>query len=314
MDENTSDACYPLLEPFLPSHQTFVLPPGEQHKHLESCMTVWQEMTDLRMDRKALVVNLGGGVIGDLGGFVAGTYKRGIDFVQVPTTLLAQVDASVGGKVGVDFKAFKNQIGLFAEPKGVFIWPDFLETLPERELHSGFAEVIKHHLIGDAKGWEALKTIRSMETLDLAAIIQHSVEIKSAIVASDQKEHGARKALNFGHTIGHAIESEYLDSPVPLLHGEAIAIGMICEAWLSWKQGFLSETAVAEIKEFILTFFPQQKLSKAQFPFFYQRMLNDKKNLGGVIHFSLIKGPGSYQIEQEVSKELIFEALRFYGK
>ena len=312
MDEHTSRDCYPLVTPFLPDHFTTILPPGEQYKHLQSCETVWEKMTIAQMDRKALVINLGGGVIGDLGGFVAGTYKRGIDFVQVPTTLLAQVDASVGGKVGVDFQHYKNHIGLFATPRGVYIWPAFLATLPQRELISGFAEAIKHHLIADQEGWAQLQKHDSMETLDLEGLIEHSVEIKADIVAADIRENGARKALNFGHTIGHAIESEYLHRPDPLLHGEAIAIGMIAEAWLSMQLGYLASGKLEQISTFILNFFPKVSLSTADFPSFYQRMLHDKKNLEGRIQFSLIEGPGKYRIEEEVSKTIIFEALAYY--
>ncbi|MEQ8926380.1 MAG: 3-dehydroquinate synthase family protein, partial [Fulvivirga sp.] len=244
VDENTHEHCLPHL-----GIKDFVLiriNSGEVHKNLATCQFIWETLTDHGFDRQGLLLNLGGGVIGDMGGFCASTYKRGIRFVNIPTTLLAQVDASVGGKLGIDFNRFKNHIGIFAEPEAVIIDPFFLETLPANELRSGFAEVIKHHLIRDLDGWKQLSQSK-METLNWLEVIKHSVEIKNDIVIKDPKESGVRKILNFGHTIGHALESHYLNSDEPLLHGEAIALGMICESHISYQKNMISKEMLKEI-------------------------------------------------------------------
>ena len=198
VDTHTQAYCYPLLREYLPSHELFSIPPGEIHKNLTTCTGMWDVLTQKGFDRKGLVINLGGGVLGDMGGFVAATFKRGIPFIQVPTTLLSQVDASVGGKLGVDFHSFKNHIGIFQNPEAVLIHPGFLTTLPQEELRSGFAEVIKHHLIADKDAWKQLIVNKELNSLDFTSLIRHSVAIKSSIVEQDYKESGARKALNFG--------------------------------------------------------------------------------------------------------------------
>ena len=207
---------------------------GEENKTLEICQYIWQTFLDFNADRKTLLINLGGGVITDLGGFIASTYKRGIDFINVPTTLLAQIDASVGGKVGIDFNNFKNIIGVFNEPKLVVIYPYFLKTLNKRQMLSGYVEALKHGLIADKLYWKILQTGLLSDANNWEKLIESSIEIKNNIVKNDFEENGERKKLNFGHTIGHAIESHSLKhDKFPLLHGEAIAIGIICEAYLS---------------------------------------------------------------------------------
>lgn len=291
VDENTNEHCYPLLQKLLPEHETFQIQSGEEEKNLQTCQKIWQWMTDLKLDRKALLLNLGGGVIGDMGGFCAATYKRGIDFIQIPTTLLAQVDASVGGKLGIDFQGFKNQIGVFQQPKEVWIYPEFLQTLPQRELLSGFAEVIKHALIANTEHWQFLQE-QHFPNLDWSKIIQHSVEIKSNVVEQDPKEKGLRKILNFGHTIGHAIESYFLDTDKKLLHGEAIAWGMLLEAELSFLKGYLSENEVINIRKFIQDLYPSISIHEKEWVQIKKLMLQDKKNESGIVKGILLDGIG----------------------
>ncbi|MEM7370100.1 MAG: 3-dehydroquinate synthase [Bacteroidota bacterium] len=312
VDSNTKKNCYPILSPLLPPHQVVEILPGEIHKTLDTCSFIWEKMTQLAFDRKGLVLNLGGGVIGDMGGFVAGTYKRGIDFIQIPTTLLSQVDASVGGKLGIDFQGFKNHIGLFKEPLGVYIYPSFLDTLSDRELRSGFAEVIKHHLIGDAPAWERLQHQKELRQLDFAQLIEHSVQLKSHIVEIDPFEHGLRKALNFGHTIGHAIESFRLEGKNPLLHGEAIAAGMICESYISYQKGLLSEAACTAITDYILSIYDFTPLSSANYEEIFGRMKNDKKNRQGKILCTLLDGIGQVSVNQEIAWQEMESSLNYY--
>lgn len=314
VDENTEEHCYPLLQPHLPQHYLCKIPAGETHKNLGTCIYIWQQMTAAAFDRKGLILNLGGGVIGDMGGFVAGTYKRGIRFIQIPTTLLSQVDASVGGKLGIDFQGFKNHIGLFREPEGVYIYPAFLNTLSQRELHSGFAEVFKHHLIADAEAWQKLKVWTSLEEKDMTALIDHSVKIKAGIVEEDPFEHGARKALNFGHTIGHAVESHFLETDTRLFHGEAIAIGMIAECFLSQKADLLQADDTGEIVAFIKRFYDFWAVGEEHFETICGLALNDKKNQAGKILCTFLEGVGQFRINQEISAADIQAGLRFYNQ
>jgi len=312
-DDNTHELCYPKLRDYLPVHEVIHIPPGELHKNLNTCVGIWNKMTELAMDRKALCINLGGGVLGDMGGFVASLYKRGIDFIQVPTTLLSQVDASVGSKLGVDFMKFKNHIGLFNDPQGVYIWPGFLNTLSDRELASGFAEVIKHHLIADQTAWINLKQVRNLRTLDFATLIKHSVGIKKKIVEEDPFEKGARKSLNFGHTIGHAIESMRLETEEALLHGEAISIGMICEAFLSREAGLITTKELVEIIELISVHYPSTRFAASEFDEIIERSFNDKKNEGSKILCTFLDGMGGFKVNQEISAKQIEEAIEFYN-
>lgn len=316
VDENTGQHCYPLLAPLLPPHIRMEISAGEVYKTLETCTRVWQALTRHQFDRKSLMINLGGGVIGDMGGFIAGTYKRGIEFVQVPTTLLSQVDASVGSKLGIDFEGFKNHIGLFLDPQAVYIYPDFLQTLSQREQISGFAEVIKHHLIADAAGWQQLSQATSLEGLDLAALCRHSVAIKTRIVESDPREAGPRKSLNFGHTIGHALESHFMttESLPQLLHGEAIAAGMIAEAYISHRRGRLAATDLAEITRFIHHFFPKISIPPAALAPVLALSLQDKKNQDGQVMCTLLNGIGDFLVDQLIDTEDSLEGLNYYLK
>ena len=248
-DDNTAKFCLPVIKKKVDGMDNFdiiEINAGEESKDIDFCIGVWKMLIDFGADRRSLLINLGGGVVTDLGGFVASTFKRGIDFVHVPTTLLSQVDASVGGKTGIDIDSIKNIIGTFTQPKAVFMIADFLKTLPARQILSGLAEMLKHGLIADAGYWNELKT--SDLTIPTAELVHRSVAIKNVIVLEDPNENGIRKALNFGHTIGHAVETySLLNDKDHLSHGEAIAIGMICEAWLSNKKLGLTDEELAEI-------------------------------------------------------------------
>lgn len=313
VDENTEKHCFPLISDLFRNPNLISIPAGEKEKHLRTCEIIWQRMTDLQLDRKALVINLGGGVIGDMGGFCAATYKRGIDFVQIPTTLLSQVDASVGGKLGIDFKTFKNHIGVFQEPKAVFIDSAFLKTLPKEELRSGFAEIIKHCLIADREKWEQLKTqtFDQQNWIDLAA---HSVKIKEKITLEDPQEKGLRKILNFGHTIGHAIESYYLEIPDKrLLHGEAIAIGMVAEAYIAHKKGFISAEEVQDIKQYILSVFKKVEIFEFDIEKIIPLTMQDKKNENRKIQCTLLESIGQANFNNPISYTEIKDAINYYN-
>ncbi|AEI50848.1 3-dehydroquinate synthase [Runella slithyformis] len=313
-DTNTRKRCYPLLKSYLPKHHLIVVPAGEQHKNLATCEKIWNEMTRLELDRHALVFNLGGGVIGDMGGFCAATYKRGIDFVQVPTTLLSQVDASVGGKLGIDFQGFKNHLGVFTQPKIVLIDASFLQTLSYVELRSGFAEIVKHCLIADSVKWEEIRK-KDFEEQNWPDLIAHSVEIKKGVVAEDPTEKGLRKILNFGHTIGHAVETYFLSKPPKerLLHGEAIAAGMIMEAYIAYRKKMINLQTLEQIEEFIFSVYGKVNLQITDVPTLIQLAQQDKKNKGGELRFSLLTGLGSCGFDIKVSPGEIQQAAAYYA-
>ncbi|TAH17293.1 MAG: 3-dehydroquinate synthase [Cytophagales bacterium] len=313
VDENTKLHCYPKIKSCLQSHQVIEINSGEENKNITTCNQIWQALTDGAFDRKSLLINLGGGVIGDMGGFCAATYKRGIDFIQIPTTLLSQVDASIGGKLGIDFGRFKNHIGVFQEPIKVLIDATFLQSLPYRELRSGFAEVIKHCLIADKIAWEQLIT-RNLESQDWQHIIKHSTAIKSQIVAADPKEKGLRKILNFGHTVGHAVESFFLNRlEGRLLHGEAIAIGMICEAWLAVQKGFISPMALAEIESYIGKIYDHVSIREEDLKAISENAFQDKKNESGIILCSLLQEIGKANFDVAISAKEIKDSLKYYN-
>lgn len=316
VDENTRQHCLPILqkEVSIESPLLIEIPSGEVHKTIATCSLIWTKMMDAGLGRNALLLNLGGGVIGDMGGFCASTFKRGIDFIQIPTTLLSQVDASIGGKLGIDFAEVKNSVGLFCNPQAVLIHTGFFQTLSPRELRSGFAEILKHSLIADYSQWESQKNVASLSDLDWQQILPASLRIKKEIVEKDPYERNIRKALNFGHTIGHAVESVALQSDTPLLHGEAIAIGMVCEAFLSHKIASLSEKDLSEIKHTILRIYGHHPQSSANFDAFLQLMKNDKKNEGNEINFTLLNSPGNALINQTSDKTSILESLEFYNQ
>ncbi|MBC8109459.1 MAG: 3-dehydroquinate synthase [Verrucomicrobia bacterium] len=312
-DENTKKYCYPLIKQVLPKKHRFIqVKSGEENKNLSTCTQIWQQLTDFQCDRNTLVINLGGGVIGDMGGFCAATYKRGIDFIQVPTTLLAQVDASVGGKLGIDFEGFKNHIGVFELPAAIFMDTVFLKTLPEVEIRSGFAEIIKHCLIADATLWKKISQ-QEISEQNWSELVFHSVKIKENITKQDPTEKGLRKILNFGHTIGHAIESFCLSQPKrKVLHGEAIAAGMICETYLSVKKCKLAEVYLEQIEEFLFSTFGKIELKPNEIDQIVKLTLQDKKNKGGQINCVLLENIGRPILDQPISNQDIKEALEFY--
>jgi len=316
MDELTHEHCLPLIEPYLTGLPVMkvTVPAGERHKHLDTCRYMWEEMFKGGVGRRWCCLNLGGGVIGDMGGFVASTFKRGMDFVQVPTTLLSQVDASVGGKLGIDFYDVKNSIGLFANPQAVWVDTRFLKTLPIRELRSGYAEVIKHALIADGQQWQELREVTDLNTLDWQAVIGHSVDIKRRIVEEDPFERGRRKALNFGHTIGHAIESYFLHRENRMLHGEAIAAGMIAEAWLSVESGELSHHALDQVTTCLLQIYPHQPLPESAYPEMIALMRQDKKNDTEEINFTFLEKLGRAVVNKTATVEEISRSLDFYNR
>jgi 3-dehydroquinate synthase len=314
-DENTGAHCLPAITAELGDDDNYDLieiPAGEENKDIDYCIGIWRTLIDFAADRKSLVVNLGGGVISDMGGFAASTYKRGIDFVHVPTTLLSQVDASVGGKTGIDINSIKNIIGTFTQPKAVFINYDFLKTLPARQILSGTAEMLKHGLIVDVAYWERLKA--SDLSLPDEELIYWSVEIKNKVVIEDPTEKGIRKALNFGHTVGHAVETNSLiNDGDPLTHGEAIAIGMICEAYLSYKKTGLKKEELDEIVEVISGLYPKYPLKTADFVTLCEIMLKDKKNQNGKINCTLLESIGKCTLDHICTDAELCESLAFYA-
>lgn len=312
MDSNTLVHCYPLITDALPENTSiFSFQAGEVYKNLNTCSLIWQWMTNEGFDRKALIINLGGGVTGDMGGFCAATYKRGIKFINIPTTLLSQVDASVGGKLGIDFNGYKNHIGVFTQPEAVIISDLFLETLPNSELRSGYAEVIKHGLIRSSNYFHCLKA-EGWQNQSWRDIIEKSVSIKKEVVEKDPKESGLRKILNFGHTIGHAFESYYLNSSKHLLHGEAIAIGMVCEAYLSKKKLGLSKEELEEIVQLLKDVFGKFDFPKEDIQPIIGLCSQDKKNEGNSLNFSLLKHIGECDYNISINKEEITESILYY--
>lgn len=318
VDTNTHDLCLPKFMAQLENGdiQTEVMemPEGEDHKTIDICMGVWEAMSQYGADRKSLMINLGGGVVTDLGGFVACTYMRGISYINVPTSLLAMVDASVGGKTGVDLGPLKNQIGVISEGEMVLIDTSFLDTLPQNQMVSGFAEMLKHGLITDAKYWHTLTHLENLDISDLDQLIYDSVIIKNEITTNDPTEKGLRKTLNFGHTLGHAIESYCLENgeKQTLLHGEAIAIGIILESYISTKVLNLSEDELHEISSGILKTFSKQSFNEEDYDYILKFMKHDKKNSHGIIKFVLLEKIGKAKINCEVPNEVILEAFEYY--
>jgi 3-dehydroquinate synthase len=315
-DENTVQHCLPAVKEkldHLDNYDLIEINAGEESKDIDFCIGIWKMLIDFGADRKSLMINLGGGVISDLGGFAASTFKRGIDFVHVPTTLLSQVDASVGGKTGIDIDSIKNIIGTFTQPKAVFINYEFLNTLPKRQILSGLAEMLKHGLICDAAYWEQLQ--KSDLTHPAAQLIYRSVEIKNAVVIEDPKETGIRKSLNFGHTVGHAVETYSLlnDEGDHLSHGEAIAIGMICETWLSHKKIGLSLAQLNEIVKVISGLYPKYKIEESANEELYALMQKDKKNQNGKINCTLLTHIGQYSVDNICTEAELCESLRYYA-
>ncbi|WP_299316989.1 3-dehydroquinate synthase [uncultured Maribacter sp.] len=315
VDENTHELCLPNFMAEINGDYQFEIieiESGEINKNIETCVGVWEALSELGADRKSILINLGGGVLTDMGGFIASTFKRGIDFINVPTTLLSMVDASVGGKTGIDLGALKNQIGVINQPVMVLVVPDFLDTLENRQVVSGFAEMLKHGLIQDTTYWEALKEAKGLK--DMKRHILTSIQIKNKVVLQDPTEQNIRKILNYGHTLGHAIESYFLesDSKEMLLHGEAIAIGMILEGYLSNKLLGLSDESLTDIKTTFLNRYDKVKFSNEDIENILKLMKYDKKNSHGKVNFVLLKSIGNPEYDIEIPVELFTEAFAYY--
>lgn len=316
VDSNTHRDCLSVLDfndvESVAEAEILEVDPGEGSKSVDTLNSLWLALLEQGADRAILLVNLGGGVIGDLGGFLAGTYKRGVDYIHVPTTLLSMVDSSVGAKTGINIGGIKNAVGLFNNPNAVFIDPIFLETLPEREIKSGMAEVLKHALVADASYWKRLSELDWSEEVDWRSIIGHSVRIKWSIVESDRYEGGDRKKLNFGHTIGHALESYSQKWTVPLSHGEAVALGMIMEAYISYRESNLPAEELNDIVATLRSFYELREWTVEDHAILLELMMNDKKNVDGSLRFTLLAEIGNAVIDVPVSTERVLEAFKFY--
>lgn len=317
VDDNTAKFCLNYVLQWLAIETAFEIieiEHGEENKTVDTCKAVWESLIELNIDRHALLINLGGGVVCDLGGFVASTYKRGIDFVNIPTSLLAMVDASVGSKTGVDLGGLKNMVGTFYEPKLVLVDVTFLETLPGNQMRSGLAEMYKHGLIADASYWNQLKKLGEMTTEDLELLIYHSVSVKNEIVMQDPHEKNIRKLLNFGHTLGHVIETYSLSGRglAPLLHGEAVAAGMIMEAYISFRKGLLTKNSYLDVKETLNLMFESIVFTENDMEICTSLLIHDKKNENGQVQFTLLSGIGTGIFNQTVEKELVIEAFSDY--
>jgi 3-dehydroquinate synthase len=317
VDNNTEEFCLSKFFPYLETNlaiEIIAFEAGEPNKNIETCVQLWNVLTELGADRKSLIINLGGGVVTDLGGFVASTFKRGIDFIHIPTTLLAMVDASVGGKNGVDLGNLKNQIGVINVPKMVLIDSQYLATLSKNEMRSGLAEMLKHGLIYDKSYWGKFLDLKALDSADLDELIYRSVTIKNEIVTEDPTEKNIRKALNFGHTLGHAIESYFLENEnkTTLLHGEAIAIGMILESYISLKKALITIEEYNQIKSTIKAIYEAVVFEENDIAPILDLLIHDKKNEYGNIQFALIDGIGKIKINQSVENELILKAFEDY--
>jgi 3-dehydroquinate synthase len=291
-----------------------VIPSGENNKKIDSVAKIWEFLSKNGGDRKSLLINIGGGMLTDLAGFAATTFKRGIDFLNVPTTLLSQVDASVGGKTGINFNGLKNEIGTFQEPVAVIINTDFLKTIDSENFISGFAEMIKHGLIYSPEHLAELKDF-DVENIDydlLQEIIRHSVNVKEYFVANDPTEKNIRKALNFGHTAGHAFESLAMEQNRPILHGFAVAYGMIAELFLSVEKTNFPKTDFEKLNEWLLKIYGKFEISENDFDRLFELMTHDKKNESGRINFTLLPEIGKMEINQNCEKEQVLKALNYF--
>lgn len=317
VDSNTHEHCLSRFLQRLETDQSFEIiemEAGEESKNIETCSGIWSTLSELGADRKSLLINLGGGVVTDLGGFVASTFKRGIAYINVPTTLLSMVDASVGGKTGVDLGNLKNQIGVITQPEMVLIDSKYLNTLPANEMRSGLAEILKHGLISSEAYWKKTTNLQELTIEDLDGLISESVSIKTKVVQEDPREENQRKTLNFGHTFGHAIESHFLTHPEKskLLHGEAVAVGMIMATFISTKITDFPKEKLTSITEKILDIFPKVNLEETDFEKIVELLKFDKKNTHGNINFVLLKDIGQPVIDCRVPENIMLEALDFY--
>jgi len=316
-DTNTKIYCFPYFLKklsFTLETEVLTIPAGEVYKTIDTCSILWNELSEKGADRKSLLINLGGGVVTDLGGFVASTFKRGIEFINIPTSLLAMVDASVGGKNGVDLGILKNQIGIIRNPNCVIIDTEFLKSLPKVQINSGYAEMLKHGLIHSEAYWNKAKSFNSAHTLESQELIWESVEIKNSIITKDPNENNLRKTLNYGHTLGHAIESYFLDqsNKPSLLHGEAIAIGMILATYISVELLSFPISKLNEVTKTILLNFPKSSFNTNDIDTIINLLIYDKKNSNGKVFFVLLYDFGKHKADCEVPNNLICKAFEYY--
>ncbi|RHJ80013.1 3-dehydroquinate synthase [Parabacteroides sp. AM08-6] len=316
-DTNTQVKCFPLLKdvPAFRNAPVITVEAGDTHKSLEQVSHIWSRLSNEGASRNSLLVNLGGGMVTDMGGFAGATFKRGLHTVNIPTTLMASVDAAVGGKTGINFNGLKNEIGSFYPPECVFIDCEFLRTLDRDNLLSGYAEMIKHALISSVDTYASVMLFDLDAEMDYAFLnrmVAQSVAVKERIVKEDPKEHGIRKALNFGHTIGHAYESLSFKKGNPLLHGHAVAAGIISELYLSHKLCDFPVDKLSQVVYYIKEYYPAFIFDCKDYDTLYELMTHDKKNEAGIINFTLLAGIGDVRINQQVEKGKILESLDFY--
>lgn len=317
VDSNTHENCLPKFMSNLETDidiEIIEIENGEEYKTIDTCVGVWNALSELNADRKSLMINLGGGVVTDLGAFVASTFKRGIQYINVPTTLLSMVDASVGGKTGVDLGALKNQIGVINNGAMVLIDTTYLDTLPSNELRSGYAEMLKHGLISNEDYWNRLRDLSNLTLANLDSLIHESVIIKNNVVTEDPRENGLRKTLNYGHTLGHAIESLFLEdqTKTTLLHGEAIAIGMVLATYISNKLLGFPEQKMNDVKSTMIDLYGKVDFTNKDYQEIIKLLKFDKKNSHGNINFVLLHDIASPKIDCKVENKLILEAFDYY--
>ena len=311
VDQNTHDYCLEYLIttfPELEKSEIILLPVGEENKVMEVCMQVWNAFSEYGFGRRDLVVNLGGGMVTDMGGFLASIYKRGMNFIHIPTSLLGMIDAAIGGKNGIDLHPYKNQLGTIIPPKNVYVDLSFLTTLPESEFYNGYAEMMKYALIRDKDLFEDIKGFSKESDFNRNDIIEKCIQLKMDIVDRDLNELGERKILNFGHTFGHAIEGHFLETS-PLSHGHAVALGICAESFVSMNRGLLSKASYKEIESVLTRVYPFITFTDADVKSIIQLMYNDKKNEGGKIFSVLLHKIGECSYHNEISENEIGEAL-----
>jgi 3-dehydroquinate synthase len=315
VDENTKEHCLPIFiknTNNIEIHGVITIKAEQNNKNITETIKVWNQLTELGADRDSILINLGGGVVSDLGGFAAATFKRGIDFINYPTSLLGMVDASIGGKTGIDFVDVKNQVGLFTNPKCVVIDPIFLRTLDQKQLLSGYAEMLKCGLIMDRDLWANIANTKCTEINDWDSLIVQSARNKVDIIRHDMHEKGLRKILNFGHTIGHAIESHYINEGLDITHGQAVAAGMICETYISSKLFEIECTQFEEIIKVIDNNFKRFDLKIDDLNSLLTYMKQDKKIKNGEYNFSLLRRLGKSVHDIQVDDNLIRESILYY--
>ncbi len=315
-DETTQQLCWPKIKNFkaLKNSAPIIIKATDTHKNLDTLSQVWQALSNGGATRHSLMINLGGGMVTDLGGFAASTFKRGIDFINIPTTLLAMVDASVGGKTGINFGGLKNEIGVFSDSRFVIINTQFLDTLDHDNICSGYAEMLKHGLISDEHTWAELVTfdLDNPDLSQLQRMVAESIKVKERIVEADPHEHGIRKALNLGHTMGHAFESFAMRRGTPILHGYAVAYGLISELYMSARKTAFPTDRMHQTVRFIRENYGTINITCDDYPTLIELMHHDKKNTSGIINFTLLGNVGDIRINQTANEEEIKEALDFF--